>query len=170
MNWWNTTEYTWKCLSYWTTLFFFLIPFNYSIDQVKQQTIENSRTNGTDLLVDSIVHVRISRNLLHEGSKIECFLDIPGTSYSRSKDINYSSEYKFCVMNKMSKVKIFNSTVYQFNSISHNGLWSHWPCCRPRSSEDTKAFESYFTVFLFDSKLDKLSHNSHNTPFNSCFY
>lgn len=61
------------------------------IDQIKQHTIENSRSNGTDLLVDSIVHVRISRNLLHEGSRIACLLEIPGTGYAKEKDISYSN-------------------------------------------------------------------------------
>lgn len=45
-----------------------------------------------DNLYDIVIHTKLFRNVLKEGSSIHCELTIPGTNYVQTKDISYSSK------------------------------------------------------------------------------
>jgi len=63
----------------------------YSIDDIKQIDVQEA-VDVKESLNDVVVHTRLSRNVLKEGSNIHCELTIPGTDYLKTREISYSSK------------------------------------------------------------------------------
>lgn len=65
-----------------------------SVDQVKQTNVNDRSVQTDDSLFDVHVHVTLSKErVLKEGSDIECYLDIPDTTYHKAKATTFSSKW-----------------------------------------------------------------------------
>ncbi|XP_063707872.1 uncharacterized protein LOC134836610, partial [Culicoides brevitarsis] len=60
------------------------------VDSIKQTDVTENTEQTDDNLFDVVVHTKIFRSVLKEGSSIHCELTIPGTNYVQTKDISYS--------------------------------------------------------------------------------